>query len=629
MFGVFHTFTDRIDVCGSQLEVFSPYRAPPISIEVLGCFERGTFWDDDLAMPTSAQENSDIAHATLPDPLVALLIERGLISEDALPRLVNVVAQSQTPMSAALTRLGVVSERELAESYASLLKIPIAQHCDLSSTPMARDLNPLFLRAKRVLPFGANADFVDLAMADPCDDDAVRAVAFSYGRPVRKFAALETDIEDALNVLESGSSRTTDQLPELGNVAAAEQDDLALLTDHVSDAPVIRMVNRWVAKAVELSASDIHIEPGAQSLAVRFRVDGRLHEYEMLPQRWADPIASRIKLMAKLDIAEKRLPQDGRIKASVRGNAIDLRIATLPGLHGESVVLRILGRLAVELDLDKLALSTDGRHRLRAALSKPHGIILLTGPTGSGKTTTLYAALNALRSPEVKIVTVEDPIEYTMAGVSQLQVKPEIGLSYAAALRAILRNDPDVIMIGEIRDKETADIAVRAALTGHLVLATLHTNTAAGAITRLLDLGVDDFLLASTLIFSGAQRLVRKLCLSCASKRPPCASERAVLAQGSSIAHVPTSLLLPVGCGTCLGRGYLGRTPLFEAITITAELSGRLRAPFDERAFLLAARAEGSVNLFAHGLEKVRDGLTTLDEVLHVAGSEDVCANST
>lgn len=587
------------------------------------------FWEENTTMFPATEEASTAAHGPLPGPLAALLFKRGLLTEEALSRLNNVVSQAQTPISAALTRLGIVSERELAETYASLLQIPIAQHGDLPDTPLTAEVNPLFLRAKRLIPFHLHADYIDLAMADPCDDDAARAIAFSYGRPVRKHAALETDIEDALNLLANGTAGTTGKLPEQGALAAAEQDDIALLSDHASDAPVIRMVNHWVGKAVELSASDIHIEPGPQSLAVRFRVDGRLHEYDILSQRWTEPIASRIKLMAKLDIAEKRLPQDGRIKASVRGRAIDLRIATLPGLHGESLVLRILGQLDVELDLDKLALSADGVQRLRAALGKPHGIILLTGPTGSGKTSTLYAALNALRSPEVKIVTVEDPIEYTVAGISQLQVKPEIGLTYAAALRAILRNDPDVIMVGEIRDKETADIAVRAALTGHLVLATLHTNTAAGAITRLLDLGVDDFLLASTLIFSGAQRLVRKLCPACASLRPIHAKEHALLAGGIVEESIPERLLEPVGCPRCLGRGYLGRTPLFEAITVSAALSERIRAPFDERAFLRAARDEGGLNLWSHGREKVIAGQTTVDEVLQVTGSEDVCANST
>jgi general secretion pathway protein E len=333
--------------------------------------------------------------------------------------------------------------------------------------------------------------------------------------------------------------------------------------------------------------------------------------------------------MAKMDIAEKRLPQDGRIKASVRGRPVDLRVATFPGLHGESLVLRILGQLAVELDLEKLELLDDSIAQIQAALAEPHGIILITGPTGSGKTTTLYAALNAILSDEFKLVTVEDPVEYTLPGVSQLQVKPEIGLTYAAALRTILRNDPDVIMIGEIRDKETADIAVRAALTGHLVLATLHTSTAAGAITRLLDLGIDDFLLAATLILSGSQRLVRKLCVACAQERPITTAERERLLHVLPTEDVPSRLYEPVGCPKCLGRGYAGRTPLFEAISINDRLQRMIRADFDERAFSRVAFDNGAAGLWRHGMQKVAAGVTTLDEIFQVIGPDELCASST
>lgn len=562
------------------------------------------------------------------DPLLTALLDKGLLTKEALDRLDHIVAQTHTPLSSALTRLGLVSERELAEVYAELLHIPIAERGDFpENLPLAPDINPLFLRTKRVLPLRQSDNGVDLAMADPYDLMTAQAVSFVYGRPVRKFAALETDIDDALSfLLTTESTRTVSPVPATGT--AAPQDDVALLTDHASEAPVIRLVNRWIPKAVELGASDIHIEPGAQSLAVRFRVDGRLHNSETLSKRWADPLASRIKLMAKLDIAEKRLPQDGRIRASVRGRPVDLRVATFPGLHGESVVLRILGQLAVELDLEKLELLDDSVSQIRAALAKPHGIILITGPTGSGKTTTLYAALNAIRSVELKLVTVEDPVEYTLPGVSQLQVKPDIGLTYAAALRTILRNDPDVIMIGEIRDKETADIAVRAALTGHLVLATLHTNTAAGAITRLLDLGIDDFLLSATLILSGAQRLVRKLCLACAQPCPITEAERDRLLLALPAEAIPEQLYEPVGCSQCLGRGYAGRTPLFEAISINDQLQEMIRADFDERAFSRAAYDNGTAGLWRHGMEKVAAGVTTLDEAFRVIGAEGLCASS-
>lgn len=564
------------------------------------------------------------------ESLTAFLVDRGLITAESLDRLNHIATQTQTPISAAMTRLGIVSESDLARAFSEFLQIPLASRGELpDKPPIVADINAQYLRSKRVLPLREHPDCIDLAMADPCDDGTAQGVAFLYGRPVRRFAALETDIEDVLANLEATVSTANTTLPVNSGDNSGSREDIALLTDHASDAPVIRLVNRWISRAVDLSASDIHIEPGQHSVSVRFRVDGKLFESETLSQRWAEPLASRVKLMAKLDIAEKRLPQDGRIQSSVRGHPVDLRVATFPGLHGESVVLRVLGQLSVELDLDKLEISSDGRDRLREALTKPHGIILLTGPTGSGKTTTLYAALNALRSPELKLVTVEDPVEYSMTGISQLQVKSEIGLTYASALRAILRNDPDVIMVGEIRDRETADIAVRAALTGHLVLATLHTNTAAGAVTRLLDLGVEDFLLASTLVFSGAQRLVRKLCQSCAQPQPVSATERSLLTPVIGATDVPKTLMSPVGCKHCLGRGYLGRTPLFEAISMTEPLQSLMRSRFEEKMFVATALQEGSVSLWQHGVQKVLDGVTTLDEVLRVVNAEERCQTST
>ena len=322
--------------------------------------------------------------------------------------------------------------------------------------------------------------------------------------------------------------------------------------------------------------------------------------------------------MARLDIAERRLPQDGRIRFTTRGVSLDLRVATFPTLHGESMVLRLLGQHSVSPELESLGLDPHGLQLLRAALDRPHGIVLITGPTGSGKTTTLYAALNAIRSPERKVVTVEDPVEYTLPGVSQLQVKPEIGLTYGAALRSVLRNDPDVIMIGEIRDQETADIAIRSALTGHLVLATLHTNTAAGAITRLLDLGVEDYLLASTLVFAGAQRLVRQLCATCRSTREPTQDEQHALI--SALGHKTESIKLPraVGCPTCRGRGYSGRLPIFEALPIGPEEQAAIRQPHAEEALLGLIKQKNRPTLWSHGLNRVVHADTTLEEVLGV-----------
>jgi general secretion pathway protein E len=486
---------------------------------------------------------------------------------------------------------------------------------------MPFDVNQDFMGWHKLLPVRPETGGVLLAMSDPLDEAALAGATFAYDEPLIRVVALESDIDDAWRCLAASSA--TNATPEIVAGHVELREEAALLADQASDAPVIRQVNRLISKAIALRASDIHFEPAQDALNVRFRVDGDLELPEVLAKRWAEPVVSRLKLMAKLDIAEKRLPQDGRLRSAVQGHSIDLRLATFPTLQGESVVLRVLGQQSVELDLDRIGLSVKGLAALRRALAQPHGLVLITGPTGSGKTTTLYAALNALRRQEVKLVTVEDPIEYTLAGVSQLQVKPEIGLDYPAALRSVLRNDPDVIMVGEIRDKETADIAIRAALTGHLVLATLHTNSAAGAVTRLLDLGVQDFLLASTLEIACAQRLVRKLCSRCARQRPAVADELALLRDAGLVSEGSDPPLVgeAQGCPACLGRGFAGRIPLFEAITMSESVRVLVRAGFDEGALNRAALSEGAQSLLNHGLHKVLAGETTVAEVLAVAGA--------
>lgn len=555
--------------------------------------------------------------------LTDLLLARGLVTQEAVDRGEEATREGSVRLPAALTRLGLLSERELAEAIGALSQLPVLNRSDLSCVrSLPSGLNANFLRAKRVLPISCTDTEVSLAMADPLDDATVKAMSFALGRPIRILVAEESDIEDALTTITSNDSDSQrSKVTHLGPAQVAT--DLAFLDDRDSDAPIIRLVSRLIAKAVALHASDIHIEPQSDSLVVRFRVDGNLSEQETLSRRHAAPVASRIKLMAKLDIAETRLPQDGRIKTSVRGNAVDLRIATFPSINGESVVLRILGQQDVELDIERIGLSLEALSKLRASLAQPHGLVLITGPTGSGKTTTLYAALNSLRSPKSKIVTVEDPIEFSLPGISQLQVKPEIGLTFSAALRSVLRNDPEIILIGEIRDKETADIAIRAALTGHLVLATLHTNTAAGAITRLLDLGVEDYLLASVLLLTSAQRLVRRVCDRCGEWSPLSAQEGDYLdgRMPKEGARRIRQVRKPRGCAACGERGFKGRIPVFEAIPITDSLRSKIQADFDELAFELQAAAEGTQMLFEDGLQHVAIGDTTLDELLSAVGN--------
>lgn len=387
-------------------------------------------------------------------------------------------------------------------------------------------------------------------------------------------------------------------------------DDIARLLEDDSEAPVIRLVQRVLVNAVNRRASDIHIEPMARHLSVRYRIDGRLQEVERHPDAFAGPIASRIKVMAGLDIAESRLPQDGRLRFTVRGREVDVRVSTSPISHGESIVLRLLGRSEVPLDLEKLGLPPTALEKLNRALDRPHGIILLTGPTGSGKSTTLYAAISRLRRPEVKILTVEDPVEVLVEGVNQVQVRPDIGLTYAATLRAFLRQDPDILMIGEIRDRETADIALRSALTGHLVLSTLHTNSALGAFTRLVDIGVEPYLTASTVIATIAQRLVRSLCKECRQERPLTLNEHRHF---TAIGFTPPGTIFdPAGCPSCLQTGYSGRIPLIEIVEVDDALRERIR---DNSLREESHHGPFSETLAGHGLTLVAAGRTTLAEV--------------
>ncbi len=561
----------------------------------------------------------DPAHAAFSEVLLA----KGLVSKDALARGQEIAAASQIRLPFALARLGLLSESEIAEVLADLHGVRKVGRASLqSSIDVSSGLNPHFLRARKVIPLGDDQGAVVLAMADPSDDEAAGAIEYVLGLPVQREVAEESDIQDALEAAFAGERGAVDD--SVAAEATQLSSDLLQVSDKDSDAPVIRMVSRLIGKAISLGASDLHIEPQVDSLWVRFRVDGALSESERLSRRFADPVISRIKLMAKLDIAEKRLPQDGRIRTSVRGASIDLRLATFPTMHGESAVLRVLGQQEVSLDIDSVGLSGPGLDALKASLKQPSGLILITGPTGSGKTTTLYAALNAIRTPEVKVVTVEDPIEISLPEIAQLQVKQEIGLTFSAALRSVLRNDPDIIMVGEIRDKETADIAIRAALTGHLVLATLHTNSAAGAVTRLLDLGIEDYLVASVLLLTSAQRLVRRLCPAC-SVQVGATFEQQQMASAlwtGAGANPPERLPHVVGCSACHGKGYAGRIPIFEAISLTESLKARITSNFDEVSFQAMAVRQGTRTLAQDGLEHVLGGRTSLEELLSVVGQD-------
>ncbi len=547
------------------------------------------------------------------DALGDILLRHGHCDQRTLERARRVAVESDQRLDAVLIQLGLVSERGLADAYADLLAIPVvaADRYPTLEPVLPDKLSAEFLRHTRAVPLAADAETVVLAAADPLDTFAQAAVAVATGLRVRLEVAVPIELETALNRLYPEETST-------GPAAEADaplEEDAERLKDLASEAPVIRLVNLLITRAVETQASDIHIEPFEDRLRVRYRYDGVLHEAEAPPRQLAAAITSRVKIMARLDIAERRMPQDGRIKMAVRGQDVDFRVSTIPSLHGETVVLRILDRSAVVFDYARLGLAPQVISKLGSALELPNGIVLVTGPTGSGKTTTLYTGLLALNAVTRKIVTVEDPIEYQLQGINQIQVRSQIGLTFASLLRSILRQDPDVIMVGEIRDGETAQIAVQAALTGHLVLSTLHTNSAAAAVTRLRDMGVEDYLLTAVLRGIMAQRLVRRLCVDC--RRPEPAPAELVQRFGLDrlTRDRPVMLSRAVGCAACRQTGYRGRTAIAEFLQFGSEIERLIFARADHATIERAAVADGMQIMFEAGLAAALAGETTVEEL--------------
>lgn len=551
------------------------------------------------------------------DGLAAMLQDRGLLAEEALQRALLIERESGERLEAVVTRLGMISEDRLAAELARFSELAEIAADGFPAAPVeGPELSIAFLRDMRAVPIAIDGAAVRIAVSNPFDPFAVQAFGFMFQRRVERVIGRASDIDVAIERLYHGQPQSADAIDD-----AVDDDDLERLKDLVSDAPVIRAVNRLIASAVDQRASDIHIEPGDDGLAIRFRIDGMLRDAGRLPVAMRAPLASRIKVMAQLNIAERRLPQDGRMRISVRGHEIDLRVATAPSIHGESVVMRILDRSRLALDFVALGFDPDLAGRLRDAIMCPHGIVLVTGPTGSGKTTTLYAALSELNAPERKLLTVEDPIEYRLPGVVQTQVNPAIGFTFGSALRSFLRQDPDVMMVGEIRDTETAQIAVQAALTGHMILSTLHTNTAAGAVSRLLDMGVEPFLLGSVLTGVLAQRLVRRLCPEC--RQPFDAREAGPEALRPLLARQGVDRLYhAVGCARCGGSGYSGRIALLEFLRVDSTVERLILKRADTREILVAAEQGGMRSLAADGVAKAAAGLTTIEEVLRVASGE-------
>jgi general secretion pathway protein E len=550
-----------------------------------------------------------------------MLIERGKLDAAGLDRALRIQADSGEKLGVLLVTLGVVAQRDVSEALADQLGLPLVEAAGYPELPILEErVSARFLRESRALPLAEDESELALAMADPTDEYTVNAFEMVTGRKVRPQVAIPTELEAALERLYGAGKSALGQI--LGDVE--QRDDLAFdadiqqLKDLASEAPVIRMVSLIITNALDTRASDIHIEPFENRLIVRYRIDGVLHEVESPPRRLSAAVISRIKIMANLDIAERRLPQDGRIRLRVQGKEIDLRVSTVPTMHGESVVMRILDKGGVALDFNRLGFEEDTLKKFLNVLMEPHGILLVTGPTGSGKTTTLYTALDRLNQPDVKILTVEDPVEYQMAGINQIQVKPQIDLTFANALRSIVRQDPDVIMIGEIRDLETAQIAVQSALTGHLVLSTVHTNDAASTVNRLLDMGVEDYLLTSTVIGILAQRLVRTLCPACKSSY--IALPEVVDELGLRKFAPPGEITLyhAKGCKECAQTGFIGRISIMEMLPMSDPLRTHIMRHANSAELRVEAIKEGMVTMYEDGMRKALNGVTTFEEVLRV-----------
>ena len=560
-----------------------------------------------------------IERPALERAVASRLVTSGKLDQAAIDRASRLQTSSDERLEALLIKLGLASERDVADALAGELGLVIARPSDYPEAPLLEGkLTPQFLRHVSALPLDLREDTLVLAMVDPLDRYAARAIEMASGRRVVPRIALPSDLETAF-------ARLYDTDQALGHVAesltetGADEDfleDVGRLRDLASEVPVIRLVNQLISRAVESGASDVHIESLQSRMIVRYRIDGILREVTSPPANLRAAIISRVKIMAKLNIAERRLPQDGRVRIAVQGREFDLRISTMPTLHGEGVVMRILDRASLVHDLATLGFGDAMLAPFLGVLDRPQGILLVTGPTGSGKTTTLYTSLMRLNSSERKLFTVEDPIEYQLEGVNQIQVKPQIGLTFAQVLRSVLRQDPDIIMVGEMRDLETAQIAVQAALTGHLVLSTLHTNNAAGTITRLLDMGVEDYLVTSTVNGVLAQRLVRKLCTRCREAYQPLPELVTQLRLPQATDTAP-HLYRARGCEECRG-GYRGRIGVFEFLPLTDKIRRLVLSRATAHDIHRAAIEEGMSSMYDDGIAKAIAGITSVEEVLRV-----------
>ncbi len=520
-----------------------------------------------------------------------LLVQKKMLDPAELDKALAMQASRPEKLGRILSDLGFVAARDVLATLAEQLEMTLVTAADYPTvTPEIEGLSPRFMRQFRFLPLRAEDSTVTLAMADPLDSETIAAVRMFTRLNVVPLLAGDAEVLEAIDKFYPPDEQAAEKATGAVLGGDGDAEDIEHLRDMASEAPVIRLVNNLIARAVERRASDIHLEPFERDFRVRYRIDGVLDLVDAPARELRAAVISRIKLMARLNIAERRLPQDGRIQLKILGRDIDLRVSTLPTLHGESVVMRLLDRSAGDFyELTSLGFPPKLLERMVHYTSRPHGIFLVTGPTGSGKSTTLYSALKRINLPDKKIITIEDPVEYQMDGINQIHVNPQIGLTFAAGLRHIVRQDPDVIMVGEIRDRDTADIAIRAALTGHLVFSTLHTNDAPSAITRLTDMGVEPYLIASSVLAVLAQRLVRVICADCRG----------------------------AGCENC-NKGFRGRRGIYELMEMDEAIRALVMQNADATRIATLARSHGMTTLKEDGLEKVRNGMTTEEEVLRV-----------
>ena len=559
-----------------------------------------------------------------------VLIEDGLLLPSQLEEAMDIQKKQGGRLLKLLTDKQFVTEQDMVISMGRCLDTPPINLSKVRISEEILDLVPKEMaRAYKLAPICRLGNKLFVAMADPLNVLALDDLRQRTKLEIVPMITTERSVSEALSGVNSASAamdqmlkeaaETTDDIQEV----TQKRDDIDLdkLAHESEDAPVVKIVNLILVQALKEKASDIHIEPFEKTLKLRYRVDGNLIEASSPPKSLQLPIASRIKILAGLDIAERRLPQDGRFRIRVSGKEVDLRISILPTVYGEKIVIRLLDKGALSGSVNQLGMDDYTLAAFKKAIDAPHGMILVTGPTGSGKTTTLYSVLQELNSPEYNIVTVEDPIEYQLIGINQVAVKADIGLDFAGALRSILRQDPDIVMIGEIRDNETADIAVKAALTGHQVLSTLHTNDAAGAISRLDDMGIEPFLIASSILLTCAQRLVRKICPNCKEEFSP--EPEVFAALGIEEAGEETTFYHGVGCDRCKRRGYLGRAAIIEVLPVSETIRRLIIKRASAAVIKNQAISEGMKTLRMVGIDKAREGITTLEEVLRVT-AEDV-----